>query len=513
MKQVYVTDLQDGQLVLSLFLVREKEIRTSQRTGTSWLHLDLVDRTGTICAKMWENFSALAETFERDDVIHIRGRVKVYKGEKEIALEQLKPALPAEFDLADFLPHTRHDVGQVFAELRYAIAAMKNPWLRQLLTSVVEDPIIEPKLKRAPAAVTMHHAFIGGLLEHIHSLIGLGRAVASHYPELDPDLLLAGIVLHDIGKTEELTYVRGVEYTTEGRLLGHIMIGVTLVREKIRAIPGFPAPLATLVEHMILSHHGTHEFGSPSLPQTREAVALHFLDDMDSKMAAIRASLEAAASQPASELWTDRNPSLRRALLRSDVFLSPPPANEAAPAAPPKKVASPVAAPTPAQGTLQVTLQQSVQIPVPATAVPKAPKPAAPSMATAPPQTTPSPVAQPLAATPPLPQTAPVQAEPEPANVPDDDPVVTPAVPVATPGGGPGGSVYASLFSKSESDGKGKFEGAAIAIPDDDAPIAKTPSSAAEKPGAGGSRSSSLFRTFTADEPEKKSKDKSDEKK
>jgi 3'-5' exoribonuclease len=316
-KTCYICDLQDGQGVASLFLVREKEVRTSVRSGKSWLELDLADRTGRIAAKMWDNFEVIAVTFERDDVVHVRGRVKLYNGQKELTLEQIVPAVERDYDIADFLAHSKHDVEKLYADLRGAVAAMKNPWLKRLLESVVEDPAIAPKLKRAPAAMTMHHAFIGGLLEHMVSLIGLGRGVAAHYPELNPDLLLAGIVLHDIGKIDELSYARGIDYTTQGRLLGHINIGAALVRDKIRAIPDFPAPLAVLVEHLILSHHGSYEFGSPSLPQVREAVALHFLDDMDSKMGAMRATLDAA---PIDDEWTSRNPSLRRALLRIDRF-------------------------------------------------------------------------------------------------------------------------------------------------------------------------------------------------
>lgn len=327
MKTHYVADLQDGQAISTLFLVREKEIRTSARTGSSWLQLELADRTGTISAKMWDNFAAIERTFERDDVVQVRARVKLYNGQKELTLEQVIPAAERDYDLGDFLPHTKYDVEKLYAELRAAIAAMNNPALQRLLLSIVEDPAIAPKLKRAPAAMTMHHAFVGGLLEHIVGLIRLGNAVAAHYPELDANLLLAGIVLHDIGKIDELSYARGISYSTEGRLLGHIMIGAQLVREKIRAIPDFPAPLAVLLEHLILSHHGTHEFGSPTLPQTREAVALHFLDDMDSKMAAMRATLESPAG---SGEWTDRNPSLRRALLRADKFQAGPEVKQAA---------------------------------------------------------------------------------------------------------------------------------------------------------------------------------------
>jgi 3'-5' exoribonuclease len=321
-KSQFISDLADGQTVSSPFLVREKEIRTSVRTGTSWLQLELADRTGTISAKMWDNYAALAETFERGDVVQIRGRVKLYNGRKELTLEQIIPAAERDYDLGDFLPHTKYDVEKLYADLRAAIAGMKNPWLRQLLASVVEDPAIAPRLKRAPAAMTMHHAYLGGLIEHIASLIGLAEVVTAHYPDLDRDLLLTGVVLHDIGKLDELQYAREISYSDEGRLLGHIMIGVTLVQEKCRAIPGFPAPLAVLVEHLILSHHGSHEFGSPSLPQFPEAVVLHFVDDLDSKMAAMRASLEATSAGPGAELWSERNPSLRRALLLKDKYLS-----------------------------------------------------------------------------------------------------------------------------------------------------------------------------------------------
>jgi 3'-5' exoribonuclease len=318
MKSLYVSSLQDGQAVTSLFLVREKEIRTSPRTGSSWLQLELSDRTGTISAKMWDNFTPIVSTFERDDVVQIRGRVKLYNGQKELTLEAVIPSPEQDYEMADFLPHTKYDVEMLYSKLRASVAQMKNPNLQRLLTSFIDDPAIVPKLKRAPAAMTMHHAFIGGLLEHVVSLTGLARALSEHYPELDADLLLTGVVLHDIGKIEELRYARGIEYSTEGRLLGHIMIGAGMVRDRIKAIPGFPAALAVLVEHLILSHHGTHEFGSPALPQTREAVALNFIDDLDSKMAAMGATIDSLSGD---DEWTGRNPSLRRALLHGAKYL------------------------------------------------------------------------------------------------------------------------------------------------------------------------------------------------
>ena len=318
MKAAYVADLQPDQAVTTLFLVRDKEIRTSTATGKSWLKLELVDRTGTIEAKMWDNFADIAMTFERDDIVKIRARVKVYRGKSELSIEQVIPAMQGEYSLEDFLPHTKQDVEQLYRSVCQTAAGIKNPWLKSLLKSVLEDPAIAAKLKRAPAAMTMHHAFIGGLLEHIVSLCGLCQFAAAHYPEVNSDLLYSGAILHDLGKIEELTYNRGFGYSTEGELLGHIVIGLAMVRRKIEAIEGFPQPVATLVEHLIVSHHGEYEFGSPRLPMVREAVLLHFLDDMDSKMGAMRATLD---SKEGSAPWTARNPSLRRSLLRADEFL------------------------------------------------------------------------------------------------------------------------------------------------------------------------------------------------
>ncbi|MFZ0737007.1 MAG: OB-fold nucleic acid binding domain-containing protein [Candidatus Acidiferrales bacterium] len=318
MKTQFIADLKDGQPVATLFLVRGKEIRTSAKSNRSWLQLELSDRTGRIDAKMWDNFEELAKRFERDDVVKVRGRAKLYNDQIEITVEQIIPATEQEYELADYLPHTKEDVEKLYARLREAVAGTKNPWVKRLLASVVEDPEIAPKLKRAPAAMTMHHAYLGGLLEHMVSLIDLMQGVAEHYSELDRDLLLAGIVLHDIGKIEELNYARAISYTTEGELLGHIALGQSIVRRKIESIADFPRPLGVLIEHLILSHHGAYEFGSPRLPMSREAVALHFLDDMDSKMAAMRATLESAAG---SGDWSERNPALRRNLLRTEQFL------------------------------------------------------------------------------------------------------------------------------------------------------------------------------------------------
>ncbi len=321
MKTLFISDLRDGQAVAATFLVRSKEIRTSPRTSRSWLQLELADRTGTISGKMWDGYESMVTLFDRDDVVKIRARAKLYNDQLELTVEHVAPCSENDYELADFLPHTKQDVEKLYAHLNEAVHAVENPWIKTLLVSVVEDASIAPKFKRAPAAMTMHHAYIGGLLEHVVSLIDLMRLVSSHYPELNRDILLAGVVLHDIGKIEELSCARGFGYTTEGQLLGHIALGQAIVRRKIDAISEFPRPLATVIEHLILSHHGQLEFGSPKLPLTREAVALNFLDDLDSKMAAIETTM---ASDAGSGDWTERNPALRRSLLRTSEYLDEP---------------------------------------------------------------------------------------------------------------------------------------------------------------------------------------------
>src|SRR5580692_1037793 len=336
MKQSFVSNLQDGQTVTTHFLVCEKEIRAT-REGKSYLRLELGDATGRVEARMWEGFDRMASSFERDDFVKVQARVENYRNKLQLAIEKIRRAEESEVDPADFFAHTKENVDELYAKLLDIVASVGNPWLRRLLESVVQDPEIVPRLKRAPAAKVMHHAYLGGLLEHVVSLCGLCRAVLSHYPEADPDLLLTGAVLHDVGKLQELSYERSLGYTDEGQLLGHILIEYELVSKKIDAIEGFPPALKILLQHMLVSHHGKYEFGSPKLPMFREALLLHYLDDLDSKMGAIRASLD---SDQGEGNWTAFSGALERRLLRTDKFL----AGSAGPAA--ASLATPPAAPS-----------------------------------------------------------------------------------------------------------------------------------------------------------------------
>ncbi len=322
MKSAYVADLAPDTTVTSFFLVCEKELR-STREGKPFLRLELGDRSGTIEARMWENAEQTVATFDRDDIVKVQARVESYRNKTQLSLDRVRRADPGEVDLADYFPHTTEDVEQLYGRLREHAAALSNPWLRSLVASVIEDPAVVPRLKRAPAAKMMHHAFLGGLLEHVVSLCDLCRAVAGHYRELDADLLLTGAMLHDVGKLDELCYERSIGYTTEGQLLGHIIIELEQVTKKMDAIDGFPAELKTLVKHLLISHHGEYEFGSPKLPMFREALVLHYLDDLDSKMGAARAALGA---QGGEGLWTSYSGALNRRLLRLDLFRAQEPA-------------------------------------------------------------------------------------------------------------------------------------------------------------------------------------------
>jgi 3'-5' exoribonuclease len=316
MKPAYVADLISDTTITSFFLVCQKELR-STREGKSFLRLELGDRSGTIEARVWENSEQFASAFDRDDIVKIQARVESYRSKLQLAVDKVRRAVPGEVDLADYFPHTAEDVEKLYLRLRQHAAAVRNPWLHRVLASVIDDPAIAPRFKRAPAAKLMHHAFVGGLLEHVVSLCDLSRLIAGHYPELDADLLMTGAILHDVGKLDELCYERSFNYTVEGQLLGHIILELELVTKKMDAIEGFPADLKTLVKHLLASHHGHYEFGSPKLPMFPEALALHFLDDMDSKMAAARAVL---GSPEGEGEWTAFSAALNRRMLRLDEF-------------------------------------------------------------------------------------------------------------------------------------------------------------------------------------------------
>jgi 3'-5' exoribonuclease len=317
-KSPTIVELLPGQPVTGVFLVSVKEIR-QKKSGDPYLSLTLGDRTGDIDAKMWDNVEAVMDVFERNDFVKVTGVASLYNNRMQFTIHRLGKMADGAVDPGDFFPASKRDRDEMYAELRGVIDSLANVHLKALLEAVFAAPGVAEKFKTAPAAKSIHHAWLGGLIEHVLSLCKLCRMVAPNYKEVDVDLLLTGAILHDIGKIDELTYARGFGYSDEGQMVGHIVQGVRMVDAAARQIPAFPAPLKLLVDHLILSHHGTLEFGSPKVPVFAEAMLLHQLDNLDSKMEAMRA---AADRDPYAEgAWTGYVPSLERTILKKDRFL------------------------------------------------------------------------------------------------------------------------------------------------------------------------------------------------
>ena len=300
MKDIYIADLMgfdEGKLFDSFFLVLAKQQRTTKQ-NKPYLSLTLGDKTGQIEARVWElGDPRIAKVFERGDIVKVRGSVSRFDDRAQLKVDQLRKALDGEADKMDMLPATTRDVGELWAALEAVVTSIANPDLKRLLTTLLADAALAQSFREAPAARQLHHAWLGGLLEHVVSLLGLADRVAAHYPMLNRDLLLTGVILHDIGKIRELSWETGFDYTVEGVLLGHIQMGVELVEKTIAGLPGFPDRLRTLVVHLILSHHGKLEFGSPKLPMIPEALVLNFVDDLDAKMQAVASEFEKSARE------------------------------------------------------------------------------------------------------------------------------------------------------------------------------------------------------------------------
>ena len=326
MKELYIEALAqlENQTVTGFFVAGTRQLRT-KADGSTYLALTLCDRTGQLEGRMWE--AAEAGEFKAGDVVKLRGQVCRYQEKLQIKLDKLRRADDAQdagqFDLGDFVPKTAYDIDTLWATLTSHVESLTDPHLHQLLQLFLDDPAIAPALREAPAAKTLHHAWIGGLLEHVVSLTNLCSLAASHYPEINRNLLLTGAILHDIGKLVELRWGTSFEYTLEGQLLGHISIGLAMVDQKVALIPNFPPRIKLLVQHLILSHHGRLEFGSPKLPMIPEAMLLHYLDDLEAKMQTMRTELarSAAGGRPPAAM-TDWVRALERPILDTRAYLS-----------------------------------------------------------------------------------------------------------------------------------------------------------------------------------------------
>ncbi len=323
MKDFFVEDAArfDCAAVTTYFVLSSLQVR-EKKQGGQFLALTVTDRTGSLEARMWDDVAEAIATCSEGCYVKVQGDISKYQGKFQITLKKLRLAADHEVDPADYQPSTRFDVEEMWTELRGYVAAFRNAELKRLVFAFLDDERIGPAFKCAPAAKRLHHAWLGGLLEHVLTLVRVCLAAAPSYPEVDADLLVTGAILHDIGKVRELDWKSSFRYTLEGQLIGHISIAQGMLREKVQELAPFPEKLRVLVEHMILSHHGKYEFGSPKLPMTPEALLLSALDDLEAKMQAMRNEFAAAtASGKSSGELTDWVRSMDRPLLNTQGYL------------------------------------------------------------------------------------------------------------------------------------------------------------------------------------------------
>ena len=301
MKKKCVADIKDRDMVDAVFLVKDK-ILAMAKNGKPYLTLKLMDKTGEVDAKVWDNADEIGSLFEKNDFLAVHAKASVYLGKMQLILSDLKLVPEEQVDLADFLPETDRDINIMVDELKALVASLKDPNLKRLLIAFFGDPELLAQFRVAPAAKGMHHVYLGGLLEHSLAVAKLVDAMMPLYEGLNRDLLIAGALLHDVGKVREMTYMRSFDYSDEGKLIGHITIGVEMLQERITSLPGFPVELGMLLKHMLLSHHGQYEYGSPKRPKTMEATILNYLDDLDSKINGIRTHIRKEPDNPSR--WT-----------------------------------------------------------------------------------------------------------------------------------------------------------------------------------------------------------------
>jgi 3'-5' exoribonuclease len=299
-EKVYVKDVHDKQQVKSIFMVAKKTA-TSSKAGKPFLAITLRDRTGDLDARIWENTEEQDAKFDKGDLVQVEGQATTFQGRVQLKIDSIEKVSPEGIDLGEFTPPAKAPGERAFQQIGEMVDRLQDPHLKALLRSFLDDESFAADFKRAPAAKSVHHSHPGGLAEHTASVMRLAQRVGDLYPQADRELMIAGAFLHDIGKPREMSSERGTEYTDEGRLVGHLVIAAELIHERCAKIEGFPRALEMHLTHIVLSHHGSHEFGSPRLPQTLEAMIVHHLDEMDSR---VGSWLEIMQRDP-GEKWTD----------------------------------------------------------------------------------------------------------------------------------------------------------------------------------------------------------------
>ncbi len=309
----FVEELQEGERFAEVFLVKSSRL-SETRAGKPYLIVEVADKSGEISGPVWDNAEKFIDICKAGNFIHLKGQVQSYRDKLQLRIEDIQPVDKADIFLADFVPSSQFDIGEMAEEIEKIITSVENKWVRNLLNNFFSRSDIWERFQHAPAAKGIHHAYAGGLIEHCLSMAKLVDMMAGHYQGVDRSILMAGVFFHDIGKLWELQDEGGlIDYTVSGRLKGHLVMGSEMVAQEAAKIKDFPQDILVHIQHLILSHHGKLEFGSPTLPMTPEAFILSFIDDLDSKMNLIdqlRRKLKADGPQ-----WTDYIRSLERYLL------------------------------------------------------------------------------------------------------------------------------------------------------------------------------------------------------
>ncbi|MFH1728562.1 MAG: OB-fold nucleic acid binding domain-containing protein [Pseudomonadota bacterium] len=300
-KNVLVEDFQIDQTIDSEFLVKRKNLYTA-KNGKAYLSVNVTDRTGSVDVKVWDNAEMLFELFLENDVIRIEGKVQSFNDKLQLIAKRITRLDPDSVDPTNFLPRSKENIEMIMLKLSKRLQAFENEHLRQLVMSFIGDAEFYKKFSVAPAASSMHHAYLGGLAQHTWELVDFCDVIVDKFSFINRDLLLTGAFLHDSGKVDELEYCHSFNYSTEGKLIGHLIIAIEMINDKIAKIPAFPKELAMQVKHLILSHHGKYEFGSPKLPMTIEGFALSYADDFCAKLVRLKEEIYDKVDQ---KEWTE----------------------------------------------------------------------------------------------------------------------------------------------------------------------------------------------------------------
>lgn len=334
----FIADLQPGEQVADqVFMIAKKDLRTTTNGGL-YIHLVLADRTGQLLGRIWSATQQQYDSIPEGGFLRIRGRTESYKGALQFIVDGMKPVQPNEYDLGDFVARTPYDVDEMWERTLAILRTIKNPHVLGLIKAFVKDDGIVAGFKKAPAAVANHHAYLGGLLEHTVSLLELATRIFGRsddkdnlYPEVSRDLVLAGIFLHDIGKTVELTYDTNLTYTTSGQLVGHIVQAAIWIDRKVVEVEDetgkpFPKDIQDVITHIVLSHHGQYEFGAPKLPSCPEAIVIHYLDNIDAKLHMALSAIRNARN--ADSDWTEWVKALETRIYKQNVLNESRPVSE-----------------------------------------------------------------------------------------------------------------------------------------------------------------------------------------